>query len=138
MQLMQQVSSAYYYVATDDLYTADHVWIRKEWSNARFQLKQSGKDEMLFIIDEVQKAPNWSEAVKKEWDTDSFSGVQIKVILLGSSRMLIQKGLTELLAGRFELIHVTHWSFDEMRDAFDWSLDQYIFFRRLSRFRFFA
>jgi len=127
-QLLPQISTAYYFVSADDLFTVDHVWIRKEWSNARIQLLQSGAKEMLFIIDEVQKAPNWSEVVKKEWDADTFSDTNIKVILLGSSRLLIQKGLTESLAGRFELINITHWSFIEMRNAFGWNLDQYIFF----------
>jgi predicted AAA+ superfamily ATPase len=82
----------------------------------------------LFIIDEIQKVPNWSEIVKKEWDTDSFLDINIKVVLLGSSRLLIQKGLTESLAGRFELLNITHWSYNEMRDAFGWNLNQYIYF----------
>ena len=127
-QLLQQVSITHYFVTADDLYTADSTWIRREWGNARLQLQQSEKKELLFIIDEVQKIPNWSEVVKKEWDSDSFTDVNIKVILLGSSRLLIQKGLTESLAGRYELINMTHWSFGEMRDAFGWSLDKYIFF----------
>ena len=127
-QVLQQISMKYHYVTADDLYTTDSTWIRREWSNVRIQLQQSGEKEMLFVIDEVQKVSNWSEVIKKEWDADSFSDVNIKVILLGSSRLLIQKGLTESLAGRYELIHITHWSFDEMRDAFGWNLDQYIFF----------
>ena len=128
VQLLQQITMAHYFVTADDLYAADNTWIRQEWSNARLQLQHSGASELVFIIDEVQKAPNWSEAIKKEWDTDSFSNVNIKVILLGSSRLLVQKGLTESLAGRFELINITHWSYDEMRDAFGWNLDQYIYF----------
>ncbi|GHV57446.1 ATPase AAA [Bacteroidia bacterium] len=127
-QLIQQISMAHYFVTADDLYTTDNLWIRREWNNARLQLQQSGSRELLFIIDEVQKVPNWSEVIKREWDADAFSDINIKVILLGSSRLLIQKGLTESLAGRFELINITHWSFDEMRDAFGWSLDQYIYF----------
>jgi len=127
-QVLQQIPMRYHYVTADDLYTADGTWIRREWSNVRLQIQQSDNDDILFIIDEVQKVANWSEVVKKEWDTDSFSDKNIKVLLLGSSRLLIQKGLTESLAGRYELIQMTHWSFDEMRDAFGWSLDQYIFF----------
>jgi uncharacterized protein len=42
--------------------------------------------------------------------------------------MLISQGLTESLAGRFELLHLPHWSYSEMQAAFGWSLDQYIFF----------
>jgi len=127
-QLLKQTSMIHHFVSADDLYTADSTWIRREWANARLRLQQSGKDEILFVIDEVQKVPNWSEVVKKEWDSDSFSDINVKLILLGSSRLLIQKGLTESLAGRFELINMTHWSFDEMRDAFGWSIDQYIFY----------
>ena len=127
-QVLQQIPMMCHYVTADDLFTVDSSWIRREWSNARLKLQQSGNKEILFIIDEVQKAPNWSEIVKKEWDADSFSDVNVKVVLLGSSRLLIQKGLTESLAGRYELLQMTHWSYDEMRDAFGWSLDQYIYF----------
>jgi predicted AAA+ superfamily ATPase len=127
-QLLSKTDMPHYFVTADDLYAADTTWIRREWGNARLQMQQAGRGEILFIIDEVQKVPNWSETVKKEWDADTFSDRNVKVILLGSSRMLIQKGLTESLAGRYELLNVTHWSFDEMREGFGWSLEQYIYF----------
>lgn len=127
-QLVRKTDIPYLFVTADDLYAADTAWLRREWGNARFQMQQSDRKEILFIVDEVQKVPNWSETVKKEWDNDSFSDMNVKVILLGSSRLLIQKGLTESLAGRYELTNVTHWSFDEMRDAFGWTLEQFIYF----------
>lgn len=127
-QLTQEMDMPWHFVTADDLYAADTTWLRREWGNARLQMQQSDRKEILFIIDEVQKVSNWSETVKKEWDSDSFSDTNVKVILLGSSRLLIQKGLTESLAGRYELTNVTHWSFDEMQDAFGWDLDQYIYF----------
>jgi hypothetical protein len=40
----------------------------------------------------------------------------------------MQQGLTESLAGRFELIRVSHWSFPEMVDAFNFDLASYIYF----------
>ena len=127
-QLLQETDVLNHFVTADDLYTVDSTWIRREWDNVRLQMRQENTKEALIIIDEIQKAPNWSEAVKKEWDSDSFTDTNIKVFLLGSSRLLIQKGLTESLAGRFELMNITHWSFDEMRDAFGWNIDQYIYF----------
>ena len=66
--------------------------------------------------------------MKKEWDEDTFNDLNIKVLLLGSSRVLLEKGLSESLAGRFEEIRMSHWSYPEMRDCFGWSLDQYIFY----------
>ena len=127
-QLIQKTDIPYHFVTADDLYAADTTWLRREWGNARFQMQQSDRKEILLIVDEIQKVSNWSETVKKEWDNDSFSDINVKVILLGSSRLLIQKGLTESLAGRYELTNITHWSFDEMRDAFDWNLEQFIYF----------
>jgi len=78
--------------------------------------------------DEVQKVPGWSDIVKALWDEDSHKQLALKVIILGSSPLLLQRGLTESLAGRFEVMPIRHWSYAEMRDAFDISLDQYIYF----------
>jgi predicted AAA+ superfamily ATPase len=80
------------------------------------------------VIDEIQKIINWSETVKKLWDEDSLQGLDLKVILLGSSRLLIQKGLTESLAGRFEICYMTHWTIAEMEQAFDWDPNTYAWF----------
>jgi predicted AAA+ superfamily ATPase len=97
------------------------------WDRARLMLK-SGSKEVLIVIDETQKITGWSETVKKYWDDDTRLKNNIKVLLSGSPRLLIQKGLTESLAGRYELIPVPHWSYSEMKEAFGWTLDQYIYF----------
>lgn len=83
---------------------------------------------MILVIDEIQKIQNWSEVVKKEWDDDSFNDRNIKVLLLGSSRVLLEKGLSESLAGRFEEIRMSHWSYGEMNECFGFSLEQYVFY----------
>lgn len=84
--------------------------------------------ETISILDEAQKVSEWSEVIKRLWDEDTHSGLPLKVVLLGSSPLLVQKGLTESLAGRFEIIHVVHWSYAEMQEAFGWNLEQYILF----------
>ena len=127
-QLVSKIETPYHFVTADDVFATDSTWLSREWGNARLQMLQSGINEILFIVDEVQKVTNWSEIVKKEWDSDSFSDRNIKVILLGSSRLLIQKGLTESLAGRYELTNITHWAFDEMQAAFGWNIEQFIYF----------
>ncbi len=80
------------------------------------------------MIDEIQKISNWSETVKKLWDEDKKTGANVKAVLSGSSRLLLMKGLSESLQGRFELIPVTHWSYREMKDVFGFSLDEFIYF----------
>lgn len=82
----------------------------------------------LLVVDEVQKVADWSETVKLMWDEDTRRRTHLKVVLLGSAPLLIQKGLTESLAGRFELLRLPHWSFPEMRTAFRWSVDQFIYY----------
>lgn len=125
-QAMQLFGESAHYISADEPSLKQADWLHAEWQKAR--LKAVSGQPALLVIDEVQKAQNWSEAVKLLWDEDSRNKTPLYVILLGSSPLLVQKGLTESLAGRFEIIPVTHWSYAEMREAFDWSLDQYLYF----------
>lgn len=127
-QVLAQVSIPHHIEVADAVDPKDNDWIRRVWESARTTMKLRKLEEYLLVIDEVQKIENWSEVVKREWDADSRGHVNLKVVLLGSSRLLLKKGLTESLAGRFELIRMLHWSLQEMRDAFGVTLDEYIYF----------
>jgi predicted AAA+ superfamily ATPase len=108
----------------------DGEWLVGEWQRARIKAKE-GKDSdkgFVLALDEIQKIPRWSEVVKGLWDADRASGLNMHVVLLGSSPLLMQQGLTESLAGRYELIRATHWSYLEMHEAFDFDLDQFLYF----------
>lgn len=100
-------------------------WITQQWHSARLLCK--GKQGGLLVLDEVQKISGWSETVKCLWDEDTRRKLPLRVVILGSAPLLIARGLTESLAGRFELLHVPHWSYAEMNEAFGWSLEQYLF-----------
>ena len=116
------------------LYTADNVpatntaWISNCWGAGRSWKENNGLESAVLVIDEIQKIANWSEVVKKEWDADTFYNCNIKVLLLGSSRVMLEKGSSESLAGRFEEIRMTHWSYKEMKECFGFSLDKYLFY----------
>jgi Predicted ATPase (AAA+ superfamily) len=127
-QVLQEIDMPYMMVSADNVDHDNSGWISEMWSTARARMKASGVSEYLLVIDEVHKVDNWSEAVKKEWDEDTFNDLGLKVVILGSSRLLLKDGLTESLAGRYELIRMPHWSYSEMHDAFDMDLDQYIYF----------
>lgn len=114
-----------HYASADLPAAPDAGWIEQQWQLARLMATQGLA---LLVLDEVQKVPRWSEAVKMLWDEDSFARRPLHVVLLGSSQFLMQQGLGESLAGRFELIRVPHWSFAEMRDAFGWDVDRYVYF----------
>lgn len=127
-QVLQETLIPSIYVSADGIPESSTFWISQQWQTARLQLANSSASELILVIDEIQKIENWSEIVKMEWDADSLKAVGLKVVVLGSSRLHIQKGLSESLAGRFEEIYMPHWSFAEMENAFDFSLEQYIWF----------
>ena len=103
-------------------------WIEEQWEAARLATSEIGNPSAVLVLDEIQKIPNWSETVKRLWDEDNRAQRPLKVVLLGSVALLVQRGLTESLAGRFEILHLPHWSFSEMREAFGWDIEQYVFF----------
>lgn len=113
------------FVSADEPSLRGTEWIAQQWEAARLEM---GDSEGILVIDEVQKAVGWSESIKRLWDEDTRAGSSLKVVLLGSAPLLIQQGLTESLAGRFEVLHLPHWSFSEMREAFGFSLDEYLYF----------
>ncbi len=104
-------------------------WLVRQWMQARTKAKLQPEGGChVLAVDEIQKIPRWSEVVKGLWDSDRADNLPLHVILLGSSPWLMQKGLTESLAGRYEPIRMAHWSYGEMQAAFDFSLDEYIYF----------
>lgn len=115
-----------HYASADEPTLKDRIWIEQQWGVARLKVKS--KKGALFVLDEVQKIDGWSETVKRLWDEDSASRLKLHVLILGSSPLLVHRGLTESLAGRFEIIPITHWSFSEMQEAFGWSVNDYIFY----------
>lgn len=125
-QAMTELSLPSHYASADDTSTSSSIWLEQQWDIGRIRARQDGG--ALLVLDEIQKIPRWSEAVKRLWEEDGRSGVDLKVLLLGSSQLLLAQGLTESLAGRFEVVPVRHWSFVEMKDAFGFSLEQFLFF----------
>ncbi len=127
-QVLQELNLPYRFYSADNVPAINSAWVSNCWAAVRSLKESKGLDCILLVIDEIQKIVNWSEVVKKEWDDDTFHDRNIKVLLLGSSRVLLEKGLSESLGGRFEEIRMTHWSYPEMRDCFGFSLDQYLFY----------
>lgn len=127
-QVLQDLEIPYRFYSADAVPTTDSSWISLCWDSVRSLKKSYGWASAVLVIDEIQKISNWSEAVKKEWDSDTFNDCDIKVLLLGSSRVLLEKGLSESLAGRFEEIRMSHWSYPEMKECFGITLDQYLYY----------
>jgi len=127
-QVLQDSSKPYLLALADEAPSRDPQWISAQWQQARQVMAFHHYSEMLLVIDEVHKLENWSQVVKAEWDKDSYNDLNLKVVLLGSSRLLLMDGLNESLAGRFELINLLHWSYTEMNEAFGMNMNQYVYF----------
>ena len=118
LQLRDQWKGLVSYNSADDVLSAGGAWIDQIWESLRVRMRLEYENEALLIFDEIQKINDWSSVVKKNWDKDAREKTNIKLVLLGSSRLLLMDGLSESLTGRFELIYAGHWSFAEMKAAF--------------------
>lgn len=123
-QAIAEFSDSVWHTA-DAVSGADGAWLESIWNAGRLQATER---DFILVVDEVQKISNWSETVKRLWDEDRAMNRRLKVWLLGSSRILLQQGLSESLAGRFEMIHAPHWRFTEMEQAFGFTPEQYAWF----------
>ena len=127
-QFVEKATVPYSLFSADGVGKTNTAWISEKWHEVRTRMMLYNETEHILIIDEIQKIVGWSEIVKKEWDQDTREKRNLKVILLGSSRLLIQKGLEESLEGRYEALKMGYWEWEEMRDAFGFTMEQFIYF----------
>lgn len=127
-QVLAQSALPSVFISADEPALRNSAWLAAQWDRAHLLAGESGEQGAVLALDEVQKVPGWSGTVKRLWDEDTRARRPLKVVLLGSAPFLVQQGLTESLAGRFEVLHLPHWSLDEMRAAFGFLLDQYLYF----------
>ena len=113
-------------VSADSPGLVGSAWLHTQWETARSLAAQAGA--CVLVLDEVQKLPNWTEEIKRLWDEDTREGRDVRTVILGSAPLLIARGLTESMAGRFEITRLGHWHFNEMREAFGFTLDQFIYY----------
>lgn len=125
-QATESLKAPVRYASADEPTLQGADWIAQQWEAARLDI--TGKAGAVLVLDEIQKIPGWSETAKRLWDEDTRAKRPLQVVVLGSAPLLIAQGLTESLAGRFETIPVSHWSLDEMKAAFGWSLDEFLFY----------
>lgn len=125
-QIMQDINLPHIYASADSPLPLGPEWIESQW---RYAMKKSEQENqaVLLVLDEIQKVEAWTEMIKILWDQEKFNK-RIKLLILGSSALLLQKGLTESLAGRFFIHNAFHWTYPECRDAFDWTLNEWLFF----------
>jgi predicted AAA+ superfamily ATPase len=127
-QVVGEADVPHVFASADEPTLRGPDWLDAQWEAARLLLRESGQRGAVLVLDEVQKVPRWSEAVKRLWDADTRARRPLKIILLGSAPLLLQRGLTETLAGRFEVVHLPHWTLAEMHEAFGWGTDEYVFY----------
>jgi predicted AAA+ superfamily ATPase len=127
---LQQVADAWkgpkHFASADGVADAGARWLEQQWQEAR--RSEARGERILLVVDEIQKVAQWSEHIKALWDAEIRRPDPMAVCLLGSSATLLAKGLSESLAGRFEVLRVGHWQYAEMRDAFGWDLERYLYF----------
>jgi len=127
-QVLEQTHTLSKYASADEPVLRGREWLVEQWTIARLEARSAGPSGAILALDEIQKIPGWSETVKRLWDEDTAQQTPLRIVILGSAPLLPKRGLGESLTGRFEILYVPHWSFGEMREAFGWDLDRYLFF----------
>jgi predicted AAA+ superfamily ATPase len=127
-QVVADLETPAHFASADEPTLQARDWIAQQWETGRHLASDAGPAGAILIIDEIQKITGWSETAKRLWDEDTARGRPLKVVLLGSAPLAVHEGLTESLAGRFEVIRMPHWSLTEMRDAFGFDVNQYVYF----------
>lgn len=126
-QVLKKLPYPSVYASADSPLPPGPEWIETQWRLADFEAQKTGKPVVL-VLDEVQKVRGWSESLKLLWDRTRQEEKDIRPLVLGSSALLLQEGLTESLAGRFFLTRCPHWSFNECSSAFGWDLRTWLYF----------
>jgi uncharacterized protein len=127
-QVLADLEQPTRYASADEPTLRGQAWIQEQWDASRAEARENATPGAVLVLDEIQKLEGWSETVKRLWDEDTRHKLALRVVLLGSAPLLVQRGLSESLAGRFERIHLPHWSFAEMREAFGVTLEEYVLF----------
>lgn len=127
-QVVERAGALVRFASADEPTLRGREWIEQQWEAARLAAREAVRPGAVLVLDEIQKIPGWSETVKRLWDQDTRVRRPLKVVVLGSAPLLIARGLSDSLAGRFEMLHLPHWPFAEMREAFGWSLEEYLFY----------
>ncbi|MBM4253343.1 MAG: ATP-binding protein [Deltaproteobacteria bacterium] len=108
--------------SADHLNPPNQEWVAFQWQRA---LEQHGI--CLLALDEIQKVENWAEIIKKLFDRDRHKN-KLRIVLSGSASLKLQHGLSESLAGRYELIRCPHWGLDECQKLFGWDAIKFLKF----------
>lgn len=127
-QAMERFGDSAHYASADEPGLRGPGWIEAQWETARQLRRRGEKRGALLVLDEIHKLPSWSGTLKRLWDAESRDRDRLHVLILGSSELVVRRGMAESLAGRFEVLRSPHWSYSEMQTAFGWSLDRYLFF----------
>lgn len=127
-QVIAEAKLPAHLASADDPGLRDRAWLDAQWQAGRTIARTAAERQAVLVLDEIQKVGDWSGIVKRLWDEDEATGLDLRVVLLGSAPPLVQRGLSESLAGRFEIVRLGHWSFGEMRLAFGWDLERFLFF----------
>jgi len=110
-----------HYVSADKVFNSDSSWLLEQWTKAQ-------KENKILFVDEIQKCENWAEIIKKIFDECKRKKEKFKCVLLGSSSLEIQKGLTESLTGRFQLTRAYHWNYQESHAGYGLNFEEYLKF----------
>lgn len=112
------------YANADNEYTDNRLFIHNAWEK-----KRRSANSQLIVLDNIQHIRNWSTLLQAEYEADMAIGKQPRVVLIAASCAPFYRDMeTDFMQQNSTILRLSLWTWADMRDAFGWSLDQYIFF----------
>ncbi|MBI2376975.1 MAG: ATP-binding protein [Deltaproteobacteria bacterium] len=116
LELVERFSELAVYAAADEPGSA----LPGFWERLLARAEQTCADQgrAILLLDEAHLLADWAPRLKGAWDRFRRIKAKVHVVASGSSSLHLARGSRESLAGRFELLTLTHWSARSMADVF--------------------
>jgi predicted AAA+ superfamily ATPase len=121
LELQRALGRRAVYAAADSPEASLPGWWELQWRAAE-EHAHAGSGYLL--LDEIQSLAGWSSLLKGKYDQVRREELPLQVVVTGSSALAVSGGSRESLAGRFELLQLTHWPAAELAAAFGLGIDQ--------------
>lgn len=115
LELAERFGGRAVYAAGDQPDAALPGFWERCWTQAEDRAKRRAA---ILLLDEVHFLSNWAGRLKGSWDRVRRRRIPLHVVVTGSSAIQVATGSRESLAGRFERLHLSHWSAASLAAAF--------------------
>lgn len=130
-QVLEKLEAPTVFLSCKSVQYRQTGWIHKEWEIARLLAKHHGH--CVIAVDDAQRLPGWAPLLCQLHKEDLEQQRDIRIVITGSSELELLQQLKDKFPQSHEVIRAGYWTYPEMRCAFNWGIEQYLFYGGLPR-----